>query len=165
MESFYVAFFKKRPLIQRAERWSPPQRRNTFIRVSFLPSFFLCASCAKEKSGRVGIKPFIQKGKPPLVCFPSFGFTEIHPFVALSNNKEFRALRGATADRGGSDKPLKRLERNFPTNTAVNSPTNQNLKREASMKLPLIIKTNISFPAQSNRNFRLFSYIPRRFFR
>jgi len=29
------------------------------------------------------------------------------------NDKEFRALRGATADRGGSDKPLKRLERNF----------------------------------------------------
>jgi len=25
----------------------------------------------------------------------------------------FRPLRRATADRGGSDKPLKRLERNF----------------------------------------------------
>ncbi len=27
-ESFCVAFFKKQPPIQRAERWSPPQRRN-----------------------------------------------------------------------------------------------------------------------------------------
>ena len=38
---------------------------------------------------------------------------EIHPFVALSNDKEFRALRGATADRGGSDELLKKLEQNF----------------------------------------------------
>ena len=65
------------------------------------------------------------------MCFPSFGFAEIHPFVALSNDKEFRALRGATADRGGSDKPLKRLERNFQKRFALaveNIPTNQNLK-------------------------------------
>jgi hypothetical protein len=41
--------------------------------------------------------------------------------VALSNDKEFRALRGATADRGGSDKPLKRLERNFQLGFATMS--------------------------------------------
>ncbi len=39
----------------------------------------------------------------------------IHPSVALSNDKEFRALRGATADRGGSDELLKKLEQNFQT--------------------------------------------------
>ena len=40
---------------------------------------------------------------------------EIHPFVALSNDKEFRPLRRATADRGGSDELLKKLEQNFQT--------------------------------------------------
>jgi hypothetical protein len=48
------------------------------------------------------------------VCFPSFGFAEIHPFVALSNDKEFRRLRTATnALALDQSKPLKRLERNF----------------------------------------------------
>ena len=48
------------------------------------------------------------------MCSPISSRTrlEIPPRGAL-NDKEFRALRGATADRGGSDKPLKRLERNF----------------------------------------------------
>ena len=27
------------------------------------------------------------KGKPPLVCFPSFAFGKIHPFVALMNDR------------------------------------------------------------------------------
>jgi len=35
-------------------------------------------------------------------------------------------LRRATADRGGSDKPLKRLERNFQADTAM-SAINPNL--------------------------------------
>ena len=60
----------------------------------------------------------LYKGNPPLVRFPSFGFAEIHPSVALSNDKEFRALRGATADRGGSDELLKKLEQNFQTDNA-----------------------------------------------
>jgi hypothetical protein len=33
--------------------------------------------------------------------------------VALSNDKGYFALASATAERGGSAKPLKRLERNF----------------------------------------------------
>ena len=28
--------------------------------------------------------------------FPSFGYAEIHPSVALSNDKEFRRVRAAT---------------------------------------------------------------------
>ena len=55
----------------------------------------------------------LEKGKPPLVCFPSFGFAEIHPFVAPITQREDFASAEATADLGGSDKPLKRLERNF----------------------------------------------------
>ena len=36
---------------------------------------------------------FLRKeGKPPLVCFPSFSFAEIHPFVALSNDKVISPL-------------------------------------------------------------------------
>ena len=43
-----------------------------------------------------------------------------HPANKRKTPKQvFRALRGATADRGGSDKPLKRLERNFHKDTAV----------------------------------------------
>ena len=46
------------------------------------------------------------KGKPPLVCFPSFGYAEIHPFVALLNAKEFRRLRAATNARALDQRPL-----------------------------------------------------------
>ena len=28
-----------------------------------------------------------HKGNPPLVCFPSFAFGKIHPFVALMNDR------------------------------------------------------------------------------
>ena len=41
--------------------------------------------------------------------------------------REFRPLRRATADRGGSDELLKKLEQNFQTGFAVKSPLNFNL--------------------------------------
>ena len=51
---------------------------------------------SKKKAGK-GIRfAYVAKGEPPLVCSPSFGYAEIHPFVALSNDKEFRRLRAAT---------------------------------------------------------------------
>jgi len=49
IESFYVAFFKKRPLIQRAQRWSRLARRETFFwRFSFV-SFSFAPTASKEK--------------------------------------------------------------------------------------------------------------------
>ena len=46
--------------------------------------------------------------------FPSFGYAEIHPSVALSNDKEFRSLRRATAALGGSAKPFEKgLSENY----------------------------------------------------
>ena len=66
-----VELFQKLALIQRAERWSPPQRRNSFIRVSFLPSFFLCASSAKEKSGQT-------------VAMRKMGFAFLHKAILCS---------------------------------------------------------------------------------
>ena len=56
-----------------------------------------------------------KRNTPTVSGPPSFGYTEIHPFVALKNDKGNFASAEATADRGGSDKPLKRLERNFQT--------------------------------------------------
>jgi hypothetical protein len=48
----FASLFQKRPLIQCAERWSPRARGEiSFCALSFLPSFFLCAYFAKEKSG------------------------------------------------------------------------------------------------------------------
>ena len=40
----------------------------------------------------------LDKGKPPLVCFPSFGYAEIHPFVALPNDLGVSPV--ATGDQG-----------------------------------------------------------------
>ena len=37
-----------------------------------------------------------NKGETPLVCFPSFDFVKIHPFVALLDDWVFRPLRRAT---------------------------------------------------------------------
>ena len=83
---------------------------------------------SKKKAGKRFEKTLWDKGNPHL-CVPPLSslWLEIHPFVALSNDKEFRTLRGATADRGGSDKPLKRLERNFQADNAVKAPINCNL--------------------------------------
>ena len=58
-------------------------------------------------------------GEPPTCAVPLFSpAAKIHPSVALSNDKEFRPLRRATADRGGSDELLKKLEQNFQIDSA-----------------------------------------------
>ena len=55
--------------------------------------------------------------------FPSFGYAEIHPSVALSNDKEFRPLRRATAALGGSAKPFEKgLSENFQKTPPWRSP-------------------------------------------
>ena len=46
---------------------------------------------------------------------PSSAFT---PLWCLGRIEEFRPLRRATADRGGSDELLKKLEQNFQTDIA-----------------------------------------------
>ena len=62
--------------------------------------------------------------------FPSFGYAEIHPSVALSNDKEFRSLRRATAVLGGSAKPFEKgLSENFKRHRREVAPINQNLIR------------------------------------
>ena len=75
-------------------------------------------------------KSLCRKGKPPLVCFPSFGFAEIHPFVALSNDK------GVSPSAEG-DRRSRRLRRAFEKARAklstrqrrgvLDTPLNQNL--------------------------------------
>ncbi len=164
LESFYVAFFKKRPLIQRAVRWSPPQGRNLLYALSFLPSegcrLRLRLSAAKQFSfalllpkkkadKRFGIA-CVERGTPHLCDSSLRALPEaasflrkhrqalptlrlgIHPSVALGKDKESFALASATADRGGSDKPLKRLERNFQKDTAV-----ETYKLQFSIFIPL----------------------------
>ncbi len=71
----------------------------------FSPAFFFVAKGAKKKAWQ---KRTRRKG-----CFAS---------------------AEAPADRGGSDKPLKRLERNFKR-FALNSSTNQNLNKYPNKKL------------------------------
>ena len=128
----FARLFQKAALIQRAERWSPPQRRNSFLRHFFFAKLFSLGLRCQRKKRVIDVKsacvlrgthfakakpPSLStraKGNPPLVWFPSAEpRLGIHPSVALSNDKVFRALRGATAELGGSAKPLKRLERNF----------------------------------------------------
>ena len=74
---------------------------------------------SKKKAGKRFGKILCRKGNPPLVRFPSFRlrrkFTLRWRFGRI---REFRALRGATADRGGSDELLKKLEQNFQTDNA-----------------------------------------------
>ena len=75
-----------------------------------------------------------RKGNPPLVRFPSFSCAEIHPSVALSNDKGFRSLRRATnAARVGSAVAFEAKSDAKAFNglrlvAVTNIPTNQNLK-------------------------------------
>ncbi|MBR3878615.1 MAG: hypothetical protein IKJ24_00695, partial [Clostridia bacterium] len=58
----------------------------------FCQAFFFGPLVSKKKAGK-GIRfAYVAKGEPPLVCSPSFGYAEIHPFVALSNDKEVSPL-------------------------------------------------------------------------
>jgi len=67
-------------------------------------------------------------------------------------------LRRATADRGGSDKPLKRLERNFQADTAM-SATNPNLYPLAShMFITLNLQSLITKKNHVAQSIHLTSY-------
>ena len=48
-------------------------------------SFFFVPFSAKEKAANSLDRLTYNKGKPPLVRFPSLRFAQIHPFVALAN--------------------------------------------------------------------------------
>jgi len=77
--------FQRLAPIQRAERWSPLASGETsrtggvvaptatpwcVCGVSFLLSFFLAPLVPKKKADK-GLKyAYVEKGKPPLVCFP-----------------------------------------------------------------------------------------------
>jgi hypothetical protein len=118
-ESFSVAFFKKRPLIQRAERWSPPQRRNLFFGVFFFAKLFSLRLWSQRKKRISDLEnACVERGTPHLCGspLPSCG-SAFTPLWRFGRIKEFRPLRRATADRGGSDKPLERLERNSQQTT------------------------------------------------
>ena len=135
-ESFYVAFFKKRPPIQRAERWSPPQRRNLLFGVFFFAKLFSLRLWSQRKKRVNNVEnACVERGTPHLcgspLPSPSSAFT---PLWRRGRREEFRPLRRATADRGGSDELLKKLEQNFHTDTAVKSPPNQNLKHQQMKK-------------------------------
>ena len=91
-----------------------------FRRVLFCQAFFFAPLVSKKKAGERFKKCLWDKGNPPLVRFPSFRlrrkFTLRWRFGRI---REFRTLRGATADRGGSDELLKKLEQNFQQDIAV----------------------------------------------
>ena len=125
--------FSKGGAIQRAERWSRLARREIFlVASSFLPSFFLCASDAKEKSGHRIKLAFVGERGTPHLCgspLPSHGlaFTPLWRFRTIRNF----ALCGGRPTLRALDrrKPLKRLDRNFLKlrAVAVKPPLNPNL--------------------------------------
>ena len=73
-ESFGQAFSKARRV------------REDLAEAAFLfVSFFFVPLSAKEKAASGLDRLAHNKGKPPLVRFPSLRFAQIHPFVALAN--------------------------------------------------------------------------------
>jgi len=77
--------FQRLAPIQRAERWSPSAEGETsrtggvvaptatpwcVCGVSFLLSFFLAPLVPKKKADKGLEYAYVEKGKPPLVCFP-----------------------------------------------------------------------------------------------
>ena len=133
-ESFYVAFFKKRPPIQRAERWSPPQRRNSFCGISFLLSFFLWASGVKEKSGQtvtISKTGFLFLRKPFCAQHPLFFCYRWRKRKAWQKKTPWFVSplrRRPTLHALDRRRLLKKAGENFYADIAVKSPTNQNLK-------------------------------------
>ena len=113
-ESFYVAFFKKRPLIQRAERWSPPQRRNSFCGISFLLSFFLWASGVKEKSGQtvtISKTGFLFLRMPFLYSTSAFLLLPLAQKKSLAKENAvgcFASAEATNAPRVGSAPPFEK---------------------------------------------------------
>ena len=105
-----------------------------FCGISFLPSFFLWAFSVKEKSGRtvtIGKPGFLFLRKPFRAQYPLFfcyrwrkrkAWQKKTPwFVSpLRRRPTLRAL--------DQRRLLKKAGENFCADTAVNSPTNQNLK-------------------------------------
>ena len=56
------------------------KRNQKILGCAFLDFFFAYVLFQKKVSSKE------SKGKPPLVCFPSSSFAEIHPFVALGDH-------------------------------------------------------------------------------
>ena len=117
-ESFCVAFLKKRPQSKARSLGRSSQRaKRSFTAFLFCQAFFFVPLSAKEKSGQ-WIKESIRitRGTPHLCGSPLPRRTLAFTLLWRSGRiRGFRPLRRATADRGGSDKPLKRLDRNFQT--------------------------------------------------
>ena len=99
----------------------------SFSAFLFCQAFFLRLLCQRKKRISNLKRLCAERGTPHLCGSPLPSHRlGIHPSVALSNDKEFRSLRRATADLGGSGKPLKRLVRNFQIGFATKSPLNRN---------------------------------------
>ena len=84
-------------------------------RVLFCQAFFFAPLLPKKKAGKQFKKALCGKGNPPTCAVPlcqacGLSFTPLWRFGRV---REFRPLRRATADRGGSDELLKKLEQNF----------------------------------------------------
>ena len=131
-ESFRPPFSKGGANPTRGALVASAEAKFLFAAFLFCQAFFFGPSVSKKKAGN-RFKKFLRakgnslrecevppplstgtKGNPPLVRFPSFRlrrkFTLRWRFGRI---KEFRPLRRATADRGGSDELLKKLEQNF----------------------------------------------------
>jgi len=99
-----------------------------------LPSFSFAPAVTKEKR-ILSTKRLTEKDKTRFAyrnCSSAFFFDTEGPkkkaWQKRNAAKRSFASAEATADRGGSDELLKKLEQNFQNDTAVKSPTNQNLK-------------------------------------
>ena len=131
LESFYVAFFKKRPPIQRAERWS-------LVATSEIPLSFQSAtegwmpSLGSAEGNRTS-------GGFPLCNNAKLNFMSAFFFDTRGTKK--KAWQKRNAAKGVSPlrrrptlraldrrRLLKKAGENFCADIAVKSPTNQNLK-------------------------------------
>ena len=101
------------------------EAKSLFRRISFAKLFF-CACCVKRKADKRSLIACVERENPHLCVFPLSASPKFTLSWRFRTIREFRALRGATAELGGSAKPLKRLERNFQIGFAVATPRGQN---------------------------------------
>ena len=89
-----------------------------------LLAFLFAPTSRKRKAANDLVRLTFNKGKPPLVRFPSFVCDEIHPFVALAN--AMGVSSSAELDQGSAF-GYRNLSRKLDQSFQSISPTNTNL--------------------------------------
>ena len=116
----FTSLFSKSDRRSNARSVGRRARRNLSYGVFFFAKLFSLRLWSQRKKRTNDLsKPLWGKGNPPLVRFPSFRLRRKFTLRwRLGRIRLFRPLRRATADRGGSDELLKKLEQNFQTDNA-----------------------------------------------